>query len=336
MHTSSSTQCFEADDLKLDASPRVLVAGAYLRELVREVNRAKYRVLIVTLLISYDHETVHLFEALVRALRRGVEVCIIVDGYYTRVYFAGRQQRIRKTMQALELLRELRATVHLFGRSSINPFKGRCHSKFVIIDDSVYGFGGVNISDKAVRNNDYMLRWINAGLADRLHVLCATIRSDGTHPDESVVLDEHSTVLIDGGNPGESIIYQQACELVRQSRRVYYVSQFCPTGPLARQLFETNANYYFNRCSQAGMHIGAMLAVDKVISGIRTSYRDKKYLHAKFLLAERDDGSRVVLTGSHNFKQQGIKYGTKEIALYSTDQRLWDQLFSYLLSDVIV
>ncbi|TWP45963.1 hypothetical protein FKR81_37720 [Lentzea tibetensis] len=198
----------------------------------------------------------------------------------------------------------------------------------------MYSFGGTNIADKAVRNNDFMIRMCNRNVARRLYQLCLVIEAGKAHEDFQFPLDEGSVVLVDGGKPGNSIIYSKACELAARSRRAYYVSQFCPTGPLARLLRSTDTKFYFNRSVASAPHIGAMLTIDKAIGRIRTAYRGSSYLHAKLMLAELDDGSRVLLSGSHNFKNQGVKYGTQEIALYSSDPALWDELYAYVSRDV--
>jgi hypothetical protein len=43
-------------------------------------------------------------------------------------------------------------------------------------------------------------------------------------------------------------------------------------------------------------------------------------------LFELKDGSKAVLSGSHNFSWRGVAFGTKEIALYSTDPNVWRRL----------
>jgi hypothetical protein len=44
------------------------------------------------------------------------------------------------------------------------------------------------------------------------------------------------------------------------------------------------------------------------------------------MLFELNDGSKVVLSGSHNFSWRGVAFGTKEIALQSSDPALWRRL----------
>lgn len=316
------------------ANRSVVTSKRYLDSMIADIAKARERVVVLALLVSYDGATWGLFSALESAIARGVEVRITVDEYYLRLYFAGRASRLRETQNKLEHLRSCGADVTRLKAASLHPFKGRCHSKITIIDDVVYSFGGTNIADKAVRNNDFMIRVCNRDVARELYRLCLLIETGEAHQDFQFPLGEGSVVLVDGGRSGNSIIYSKACELAARSRRVYYVSQFCPTGPLARLLRSTDTKFYFNRSAASAPHIGAMLTIDKAIGRIRTSYRCSSYLHSKLILAELQDGSRALLSGSHNFKNQGVKYGTQEIALYSTDFDLWDQLYVYVANEV--
>lgn len=316
------------------ANRSVVTSKHYIDSMIADIAEARKRIVVLALLVSHDGETAGLFSALEGALARGVEVRITVDEYYLRLYFAGRASRLRETQEKLDHLRACGANVTRLKAASLHPFKGRCHSKITVIDDVVYSFGGTNIADKAVYNNDFMIRVCSRDVAGRLYQLCLAIETGEAKEDFQFPLDEGSLVLVDGGKPGKSIIYNKACELAARSRRVYYVSQFCPTGPLVRLLRSADTKFYFNRSAASAPHIGAMLTIDKAIGRIRTSYRGYRYLHAKLMLVELDDGSRVLLSGSHNFKNQGVKYGTQEIALYSSDPALWNALYAYVSRDV--
>jgi len=57
-------------------------------------------------------------------------------------------------------------------------------------------------------------------------------------------------------------------------------------------------------------------------------------LHAKFMLFELKDGTKTLVSGSHNFSERGVRYGTQEIAIRSTDEKLWEQLYDFLKTSV--
>jgi len=65
------------------------------------------------------------------------------------------------------------------------------------------------------------------------------------------------------------------------------------------------------------------------VSGFKTRYKKEPYLHAKFIIFTMEDGSKVAITGSHNFAYTGVLFGTREIALETTDPNVIEQLESF-------
>ena len=57
-----------------------------------------------------------------------------------------------------------------------------------------------------------------------------------------------------------------------------------------------------------------------------TLYGRDQYLHAKFILFTMPDGSKVAITGSHNFMFGSVAFGTREIALETSDTAIIAQL----------
>ncbi|QQQ75472.1 hypothetical protein IOD16_30950 [Saccharothrix sp. 6-C] len=287
------------------------------------INKARVRVVIVALLWGYDSVTSKLFDALRRSANRGVSIHVVIDGVYSRAYYTGRRSYYRRAIQSLDQLAQVGVTVNILGSSSVNPLRGRCHAKFAVVDDYVFGFGGVNIARKATQNVDYMIGKSYVDTADSMQQFAEDIATGAPVVDKVITVDNMTSVLLDGGVQGSSVIYNEACRLASMARRVIYVSQFAPTGRLAGLLHRTDAVLYFNRSLQSAPPVALMLTADKMIGGTRTAYRRESYLHAKFMLVELGNGSRVVLSGSHNFKMQGVRYGTVEIAIRSSDVQLY-------------
>jgi hypothetical protein len=73
---------------------------------------------------------------------------------------------------------------------------------------------------------------------------------------------------------------------------------------------------------------------DKLKYRLHNSYTRPTYLHAKFILFELRDGTKALVAGSNNFNWDGVSYGTQEIALYSTDEALWQTFYDYLSTKV--
>lgn len=318
---------------------QLLSADNYYTALVQATIKAKKRIVLAAMVLVWGEHTAPLFDALKDAAKRGVDVRILLDNYtrmsgrYNLQPRPSRSARIRRTFEALEELSKLGATVYCFGKVGIVPYKGRCHVKLSVVDNSYFSFGGVNILDQNFKLDDYMLYGKDSSTADHLAALVATI---GTTipplPDSQTPINARSTILFDGGRPHHSLIYERACELTAQAKRVYLVSQYAPSGQLAELLNETNATCYFNRPEQLIVPDAWGQAFDQQRYRIANTHTSNKYIHAKFLLAEMPSGQYVTLCGSHNFSYRSVAFGTQEIALYSTSKNIWSQFYTFMQS----
>jgi cardiolipin synthase A/B len=321
---------------------KLATANEYYAALMQSVPRANKRIVIHSMALLWGEATEKIFTELLAALKRGVEVRIVGDIYSK--FYANTPKLIRTRdhhkwayTRALNTRLEAEgAHVKYVGKLGLNPFKGRTHSKVTIIDDTVYTFGGVNFTDSSFGNHDYMLQISNSEICDELYKLVLDIEQ-AKQPMADIVkaISPTATMLFDGGNPGTSAIYDKACEVVAQARKVYYVSQMCPSGRLAKLITATDNECYFIRYSQAEPPANFALVVDQKRYSITNSYTGKQYIHAKFILCEGKDGSKHIVSGSNNFSWRGIAYGTKEIAVHSTDQNLWDTFYDYMQREII-
>lgn len=320
-------------------SLRLIPAADYYAELLRVIPQAQKRIVLHAMIVDWTPELTHtLLPVLCDALRRGVRVELVGDiytrpwlTYFSEYTFRGKPGGLWRHTQTInrELL-SLGARITYIGRIKANPFKGRCHSKITIIDDAAYTFGGVNYDDSSFTNNDYMFCVRNHAFADRLEQLVHTIARDQPIMDDtSETLDAATTLLFDGGAPDTSIIYDTTCTLVSQAERVLYVSQFPPSGRLGKIIAQKSCTCYYNRPSQGGFPFNLAFALDAWRYGTPNHYTHDTYIHAKYILTEDTDGRTHVLSGSNNFSWSGIHFGTKEIAMHSTDPAIWQALDAY-------
>ena len=219
------------------------------------------------------------------------------------------------------------------GRSRMTLLNGRTHSKWCVIDDDCFVFGGVNMyQDGITENRDYMFHLKNNRLADRLtYEQGRIVKAETTstnYPSVTYELEGNS-VLIDGGIIAHSVIYRRATELAKEAANILFVSQYCPTGKLARIFKKKDVQLYFNRPEQADSLNKALIRLSMLTSGFKTLYKKKPYLHAKFIIFTMKDGSKVAITGSHNFAYTGVLFGTREIALETNDPAIVGQLESF-------
>ncbi len=317
-----------------------LMAADYFDQLVVGIPRAKKRIVIHAMTILWGPTTGIFVPLLEDALERGVKVTIVGD-YYSKFY-ANKPSFARKntspkwsyTRAMNYRLEDAGAKIIYIGKIGLNPYKGRTHSKATIIDDDVYTFGGVNFTSDSFDNHDYMLHLKSPVLAGYIENLVTKIASGKPLKDISKKINKHTTLLFDSGSPGKSIIYETACDVVSKAQNVYFVSQMCPSGRLAKEISQTDYECYFIRASQADAPANFALLFDKARYHMTNLYKGKRYIHAKYILCEYADGSKHIVSGSNNFSWRGIAYGTKEIAIHSTDPKLWDVFFQFTHSHI--
>lgn len=234
-------------------------------------------------------------------------------------------------------LKKAGVTFQWLGRGRVTLYHGRTHTKWCIIDNTIFSFGGVNLYSGGIQNVDYMFELHNEALANRLaqeQIRIQKAEKNSTNFPSFAYEQDGLTVLIDGGIIGQSIIYRRALELSEQATRITYVSQYGPTGRLAQRIKKVPSRLYFNRSNQAAGKNKVALIYSRIVSGLRTEYTRARYLHAKCIIFTLKDGSKIALTGSHNFAQTGVLLGTREIALETKDPAVIKQLEKFIKQEV--
>lgn len=330
---------------KAMSSPKLLTTPDYIREAIKSITSAKHRVLFMSLMFTDDDVTDEFVDALEAAADRGVNVQIAADvftygelgGHFLPFRFF--TEKSRATTSSVKALTAKGITFNWLGRFSATPMTGRTHIKALVVDDTVFSFGGVNLYGKDITgNSDYMFMCKDSRLADDLaHEFNQITKADRGHyayRSHKFSYGPH-TVLTDGGFQGDSIIYRRVCELAREADDILLVSQYCPTGKLSRILKGKSARLYFNRPELAGPLNKAVISVGMLFSGHKTLYAKKRYLHAKFMIFTMSDGRKIAVTGSHNFVYGGVLLGTREIALETDDKKVIRQLERFFETYVV-
>lgn len=326
------------------AEVKLISPTQYVREAAAAVDKAKTRVYLMSMVIA-DHESTRpLMAAVEEAAKRGVEVFIAADiftygevsgGFLPFRYYS---HGARDTNRMVRKLKKSGVKFHWLGRGRVTLYHGRTHSKWCIVDDTLFTFGGVNLYEEGVQNVDYMFRHHDAKLADRIVQEQKRVqKAENRSTNYPSVAYEHGemTVLIDGGIIGQSVIYRRAVELAEKASSITFVSQYCPTGKLSRALTKKPTQFYFNRASQTDGLNRIAIRIGQFVTGIKTSYTRARYLHAKCIIYTFEDGSKVAITGSHNFAYTGVLLGTREIALETHDPDIIAQLETFVEKEVI-
>lgn len=316
---------------------KLIPANRFIRDATTAVKKARKRVALIAITVLEEPQTQPLFDAIRAAGERGVKITILADTFtYTEKgtilptrRFGKGARNIRKTVESLK-----KAGVDFQWLGVVRPtiLHGRTHHKWLVVDDTVYTFGGINILDKALTNNDYQFKLLHRQLANRLeYEMTLMVNAEKERrqlPDTSYAMDG-STVMFDGGTIGRSIIYDRACELARDAKEILYVSQHCPTGKLARIISRKKSHVFFNRPAQASSFNKPLIWFSIALSGMRNRYKKAPYIHAKFAIFTMADGSKTAITGSHNLTYAGVVLGTREIALETRNPKVTAQLEAF-------
>ena len=323
---------------------KLISPAQYVQEAADAVNKATSQVYLLSMVLA-DHESIRpLIKALEGAARRGVKVIVaadvftygeVSDGFLPFRYYSPGG---RDTNRMVKTLKKSGVKFSWLGKGRITIFHGRTHSKWCIADDSEFAFGGVNLYDQGIKNTDYMLRIQDSHLASKLVSEQDLLqRADLRSLNYPSTIYEHGemNVLIDGGIIGQSVIYRRAVELAEKAVHITFVSQYCPTGKLARILKKKpNTNLYFNRAIQANGLNRLAIRAAQFATGLKTSYTRINYLHSKFIIYTMDDGSKTLLTGSHNFAHTGVLLGTREVALETSNAEIIKQLEDFVKNNI--
>ena len=325
------------------AQPELLVAQQYIADATQLIASARTRVYLMALTIADGKETDRLIEALVIAAGRGVAVHVAAD-VFTYADAAGaflpKRYQSRRRRASSELARRVIAAGGTFtwlGSERGLIFRGRTHTKFCVVDDIAYSFGGVNLDDQGATNIDYMLKVADGRLADALVAVYKRVQHmnglQRGHRSKAVKFGKDQ-VLIDGGLVGDSIIYRRALKYARKAQRVLLISQYCPTGELGSVIKSKPHELYFNPPTNAAFLNHVLIRTSMIVNNTSTKYRKKQYLHAKCIVFYLKNGKRVAISGSHNFVYGGVMLGTREIALQTKNPRVIDQIETFFATHV--
>ena len=321
----------------------IVSAKDYPTRLAEEIANAKTRVLITTMTLSNDCPEVDvIIDSLIFAAKRSVSVSVTADSMtYLEpkehlLELVGRLDRVKQSKALGRKLRKAGVDFRWLGETKVGLI-GRVHSKWAVVDDVVYSFGGVNLDRHSFKNIDYMIRSENHELANFLADAHERIRSAdrGGYSLKNVSKEfDNATIIIDGGRAIRSAIYNRAKQLTRSAKNVTFVSQYCPSGSLAKLLKTTNNKLYFNPPETTKTLNTLVIKSAMKLSRFTTSYSKNSYLHAKCMIFEMVGGEKIALTGSHNFASLGILLGTREIALETNDPQLIADLENFISNNI--
>jgi len=225
--------------------------------------------------------------------------------------------------------------------SQLNPGSGRNHIKIAIIDDTAY-LGGINLSDKDFKREDFMIQIEEPGVVNALAELYANTPANDT----IIGCSDETSLLIDSGTKGQSIILDTVSQAISNSKTsIIITSQFALDRPIIKYLddavyqgkqvvvvvsdpskitetipwFFDRANYWIER--------GVQLRIP--------TFEYPNWVHFKVALIDAHTPHQILFAGTHNFSGKGVNWGNEEAAIVTTDGHLisaFDSRLSNLLS----
>ena len=330
----------------------IINAEDYFYTLYKKIREAKDYIYIQAMSVEFSLHNKIISDEIIESAKRGVKVYINID-WYSKMY-TGKQMnklpiinkgkrdltyKIRlENLREIQKMKKVNVDIAYLNRPNNTfgeyiPFIGRNHMKFTIVDNCIY-IGGTNLSVDSFSNIDFMMESCNKKLINSSITLFFENRNiRSLHPSKIQIANDTS-LLIDSGKIGDSIIYRNSLDLTDKAQKsIKYVSQFLPDFELLKKM---------KQAKRRGVSVDIMtyhkgMALSKVKGRVEqllfnifsedlSATQIKKYVHAKLLIIDNIN----TIFGSHNFSKFGVLFGTKEIAINSTNPDLILSLNNWL------
>lgn len=308
------------------------------------------RVVVVTMPFAPHEPPIGaVVDALIRAAERGVKANLIIDAYTflinDKYRFPGPLWYGKKPSTALgepfktrmQLLEKLAQAGGQYTITNIpdRPFKlpqaGRSHLKGAVVGDTVF-LGACNLTGP--HDINIMTSFVDQDSADWYYdLLMEVVRTNQTKiafhgTDVTHVIDPQTTLMLDAGNPGQSIIYDTALQLIDAAKEwIFLTCQYIPHGTTAQHLLAAyrrgvQVELLFNKPYKHGPIEGTLELAAELRERLRLPRAlfekqlpmQEHFLHGKLLATES-----AALYGSHNYVSTGTRLGTAEIACLRKD-----------------
>jgi phosphatidylserine/phosphatidylglycerophosphate/cardiolipin synthase-like enzyme len=324
----------------------------YWQELLASLKRAGRGDRLAVMVMSMnpvDPIIAQVLTELMAAAGRGANVHVVVDAYNFLIHLKNdtpgplwwraklgptwRSYRgIQEALRALERQPNTHVTViNMPTRAFTNPKSGRSHIKFTVINNRVF-IGGCNLG-----NTDWldaMLSWTDQHIADYLYHLVQELeRVKSTKvllggDDRTIAIDTCTSLLIDSGKKRQSLIFDQAMELIDAAEKFVLITcQYFPNGTTAQHLVAARQRgvqvqiVYGHPAGQGpiGSLIQQASAARERLRVPGELFRDRlpkagPGIHAKIIATEKG-----AIIGSNNYVYAGVLFGTAEMAVLRHD-----------------
>lgn len=226
---------------------------------------------------------------------------------------------------------------------SLFPFIGASHIKAFTVDGKIgWGLAGMgNLYDGGFESFDYMPETIDSVFIEALQGMVFGVNENKPKSDYKNQIKAGYNLLVDSGKRGQSIIYEWAMEMVENAdSKVEFISQLLPDGQLL-EIMEYQAAHGVEVhvfCSDKDDYMFKKFPFNLTVRGLRKKILRSEiilheapnflHVHAKGLYSEGKRNQESLLT-SHNLNSSGVKVGTEEDGLYTTDPQVGSQMKAF-------
>lgn len=334
---------------------QVLTPHEFLEDVKIEAKEAKYRIWAQAMEVEPGEYTNQLLTTIEKKAEEGLDAKLHVDYYsllvtngafnylmYFNKKFAHKEKH-RLIARKMFFERMEKNGVKLLYTNppklfeKIFPLKGRNHMKIVVIDNNAY-IGGINFHDSNINGNDFMVKLTDPRIVSHIATLFKKVDRQEKFNDYKVTCTDDTTLLVDSGKIGKSIILDNALNLTQNAQSsVFMTTAFFPDTKMVRTL---HALY------MKGEEVKVVAPTPRSMNGIymyveKLNYEIMRFRklkfptkmirsrhHAKVLIVDR----KVAMFGSHNFSGRGVTMGTGEVAIMSTNRILIENLLEFFHS----
>jgi phosphatidylserine/phosphatidylglycerophosphate/cardiolipin synthase-like enzyme len=331
---------------------KILPTEQYFAELAQAVASTKPGDRVALMSMSFnpvEPRTAPLFWELISASKRGVQVQLNVDANSFMVDDAktipsgplfwhnepsrSRRQDYRAKFETLSKLLESGGhycITNMPNRALTNPFSGRSHIKFSVINNTTY-VGGCNLSKSW--QTDLMVRLDDPNTADFIYQFMMQVARAGNvlasldGKDMVYQIDELTKLAIDAGHKHQSLIYEEALKAIDDAKQwIVLTCQYFPGSTTADHLaaaLQRGVRVEVHYGRQSGkdflslphhiVELGEQIRYPKELFVHRVE-KSLPRLHTKLLATEQG-----AMLGSHNYVTHGVDFGTAEATLIRQD-----------------
>jgi phosphatidylserine/phosphatidylglycerophosphate/cardiolipin synthase-like enzyme len=346
-------------DLKMRSLPaenfQILTPHELLDDVVLEAKNAQHRIWAQSMDVASGNFTTKLFELLEQKAQEELDTRLHVDYYSLLVtngsfnYFMKVHRRFHDEWHHTLLAKKLhfdrleRNGVKILFTNppgileQIFPFKGRNHMKIIVIDNNAW-IGGINFNDWNFNGNDYMVKLTDPRIVSHIATLFKKIDREEKFTDYKVDCTPETTLLVDSGKMGKSIILQTALDTIKNAKySVFMTTAFFPDTQMIKVLHERYRNNVDVKViaprprSMTGIYMYVEKANFEIMKLRKMEFPTKllrTHHHAKLLIVDR----QIAMFGSHNFSGRGVTMGTGEVAIITKNNTLIQNLLTFFNS----